>query len=365
MKSKSAIFSFFAGVGFLDLGFETSGHEVVFVNELHKPFLNAYKHSRKILRINEPRFGYHEGDMESLTKSNERKRLKSLIKEIRNENRLVGFIGGPPCPDFSSAGKNKGKEGPHGKLSQTYISLIQQQKPDFFLFENVKGLWQTKEHRQFYDELKHGLENKGYVTTEQLVNSLEYGIAQDRERIILLGFRKNLFETSKQAREAVSTFPWDTGKVFSKEEIRVLRSSKTKKGIPSELTVSYWFDKNVVLDHPNSKHHFKPHVIEKFRSIKEGDVSRKSFKRLHRNRYSPTAAYGNNEVHLHPKKNRRLTVAEALAIQSLPKNFALPSNMTLTDMFKAVGNGVPYIPAKALAKSIDNFALRSNLTDEQ
>lgn len=79
---------------------------------------------------------------------------------------------------------------------------------------------------------------------------------------------------------------------------------------------------------------------------------KKSFKRLHRWRYSPTAAYGNNEVHLHPYKKRRITVAEALAIQSLPKKYELPQSMTKSEMFKTVGNGVPYLLSKGLASGI-------------
>ena len=90
-------------------------------------------------------------------------------------------------------------------------------------------------------------------------------------------------------------------------------------------------------------------------NVEEGDVSRKSFKRLHRWRYSPTAAYGNNEVHLHPYRSRRLTVAEAMAIQSLPKWFELPPNLALTEKFKMIGNGVPYLMAFELANTIRDF----------
>ncbi len=91
------------------------------------------------------------------------------------------------------------------------------------------------------------------------------------------------------------------------------------------------------------------------KTIEEGDVSKKSYKRLHRWRFSPTAAYGNNEVHLHPYKERRISVAEAMAIQTLPKEFELPSNMTLTDKFKTVGNGVPYILASGIAKTMYDY----------
>jgi DNA (cytosine-5)-methyltransferase 1 len=73
---------------------------------------------------------------------------------------------------------------------------------------------------------------------------------------------------------------------------------------------------------------------------------------LHRYRYSPTAAYGNNEVHIHPTEPRRISVAEALAIQTLPAEYELPGDMTLSAMFKLVGNGVPYIAAKGIAEMI-------------
>ncbi|ECM5756065.1 DNA cytosine methyltransferase, partial [Salmonella enterica subsp. enterica serovar Enteritidis] len=93
----------------------------------------------------------------------------------------------------------------------------------------------------------------------------------------------------------------------------------------------------------------------------EGDVSRKSYKRLHRNRFSPTAAYGNNEVHIHPYLPRRLSAAEAMALQSLPKEFELPDDMTLTDMFKTIGNGVPYLAAKGLADTVFDFLKNQNI----
>jgi DNA (cytosine-5)-methyltransferase 1 len=89
--------------------------------------------------------------------------------------------------------------------------------------------------------------------------------------------------------------------------------------------------------------------------VEEGDVSRKSYKRLNRWRYSPTVAYGNNEVHLHPYKSRRLSASEALAIQSLPADFELPSSMNLSDMFKTIGNGVPFLLAQGVAKTIRDY----------
>lgn len=361
IANNCAIFSFFAGAGFLDLGFEKVGHQVVFVNEIHAPFLDAYKYARRRLGIAPPRFGYYHGDMAELTHGKGRRLLDGYVDTVREARRLVGFIGGPPCPDFSAAGKNLGRDGAHGKLSETYMKLIRQQKPDFFLFENVRGLWKTKKHRQYFEEIKSKLQKGGYITTECLKNALEYGIAQDRDRIILVGFRKELFPDNGAPGTALDSFPWSLGARFRRQAIEQLKRNRKTCDIPERLTVAYWFSRNKVSGHPNAKHHFQPHAMHKFRNIAEGDVSGKSFKRLHRHQYSPTAAYGNNEVHLHPVEPRRMSVAEALAIQSLPRAFCFPDGMSLSDMFKAIGNGVPFVPARALARSISSFLVQNRL----
>ena len=368
---KKAIFSFFSGAGFLDLGFEVSDYDVVYVNEIYEPFINSYKHARIKMALNTPLFGHFKEDITTLTDKKNRKRISSLVEIARQKNQLVGFIGGPPCPDFSVGGKNRGSIGENGKLSATYVDVIIQQKPDFFLFENVKGLWRTKKHREYFELLKNKLHHSGFVTTERLINSIEYGAPQDRERIILLGFSNNLMKNLgyqsinetipdgifpwrknvKWTREAFKDYPWPSTNKFS-ENSKLLKPQQ----VPEELTVEYWFWKNRVYDHINASNHFKPReALRKFLTLEEGDVSKKSFKRLHRWRYSPTAAYGNNEVHIHPYKARRISVSEALAIQSLPKNFELPRTMTLSDMFKAIGNGVPFLAARGIAQTINNF----------
>lgn len=369
----ATIFSFFSGAGFLDLGFENAGFNIAFVNEYHAPFMDAYKYSRRHMNHTEPSFGYYLNSIDEFIGQGElSSKLKNLVHSVKEANELVGFIGGPPCPDFSVGGKNKGAAGDNGRLTNSYIETIIEHNPDFFLFENVKGLWRTASHRVFYEKMKNKLKQHGYILTEKLVNSIQFGVPQDRYRILLFGIKDKNIEkylvtcTIQQKEIPTALFDWDANTLYSLEESLYNNAwpdcdsfkddiKRTKpSGVIRELTVEHWFKRNNVTKHPNSNHFFNPKSA-KFNQIDEGDVSKKSFKRLHRWRYSPTAAYGNNEVHLHPYKARRLSAAEALSIQSLPKEFVLPPNMTLSNMFKTIGNGVPYNMAYSVAQTIMEF----------
>ncbi len=373
-KRNLNIFSFFSGAGFLDLGFEKEGFHIDYVNEFNESFLNAYKYSRKQMNIKEPKFGYFCGDINELLRGKKKVQFLQNMAKSR-QNGLVGFIGGPPCPDFSVAGKNKGITGQNGRLTSTYKRIILTYEPDFFVFENVKGLWATKKHREEYKKLKRAFSRKDYVYTDKLVNSLEYGVPQDRERIILFAVKSNLVnDEKKEARKILkANFNWGNKSEYSLERVKANKwpdtspfsvdsSLEKPNSIIEKLTVEYWFQKNDVYNHYNSNDFFKPKSMDRFNTILEGDVSRKSFKRLHRWRYSPTAAYGNNEVHLHPYKARRISVAEALAIQSLPKDFKIPKTLSKSEMFKTIGNGVPYLLAKEIAREINIF-IKSYVTE--
>ncbi|EEN4175049.1 DNA cytosine methyltransferase, partial [Salmonella enterica subsp. enterica serovar Newport] len=124
--------------------------------------------------------------------------------------------------------------------------------------------------------------------------------------------------------------------------------------LPNSLLVQDVVFTSSIENLPNQNDVFKAYS-DKFNIIDEGDITGKSFKRLHRWRFSPTAAYGNNEVHLHPYKPRRLSVREVMRIQSVPDKFELPDNMTLSSKFKTISNGVPVVLAKEIAQSISNF----------
>ena len=378
-NKRNLIFSFFSGAGFLDLGFENAGFEIAFVNENCEAFLNAYKHSRAKLGHAEPAFGYSCESIESFVDGRKSlsKELKQYITQGRASGALIGFIGGPPCPDFSNAGKHQGFSGENGNLTRIYFDLVKKQRPDWFLFENVKGLLHTKKHRQFFNEIFQEIHEAGYAISREMLNALEFGVPQYRERVVIFGIKRTLCfsdlrapassdgvsfselksfclrKHKKHSAERVLKAPWPETHTFKANGKRNVPGK-----IPLALTVQHWFEKNRVETHPNANHHFLPtEGNDRFSTVEEGCASGKSYKRLHRWRYSPTAAYGNNEVHLHPYKPRRLSAAEALAIQSLPKNFELPADMPLSYMFKTIGNGVPYLMAEAIAQSVQEYLL--------
>lgn len=363
-----SVFSFFSGAGLLDLGFENANYNIVFVNEFNQHFLQAYQYARRNQNLT-PQYGYHQCDIRDFLAGDVNDALHQQINDEREQGNLVGFIGGPPCPDFSVGGKNEGRNGKNGILAQSYVDLIIDCLPDFFVFENVKGLVKTAKHREYYDELKASLCNAGYHICDKTLNALCFGVPQDRERIILIGIRNNIPNIDALLDESGNiNFPWYNNATFADaDEIKALSwigrqdflQNNTRywpRRLPEqykELAVETWFRRNDVMNHPNGNDVFAVKAgLTKMQTIAEGDVSRKSFKRLHRWRYSPTAAYGNNEVHLHPYKIRRLSVAETMAIQSLPAWFSLPPTMTLSNKFKVIGNGVPYLMAESIANTL-------------
>lgn len=365
-----SLYSFFSGSGLLDLGFEHNDLDfnIVFVNEYNKVFMNAYLYARRNHNQVPPLYGYHCCDINDFLTTNLSVALQQSLQEQRNMNNVVGFIGGPPCPDFSIGGKNQGRDGLNGILAQSYIDLIVTQRPDFFLFENVLGLVKTAKHRSYFNELKMTLRNAGYVLSDIILNSLSFGVPQDRDRVVMFGVLEIEGQRNIPLTESNDiNFPWLQHALFDADAIKLLNwpryqpyREKSRRAfkyhVPETLTVQYWFNQNNVRRHPNAKDIFNVREgRNKMLLIEEGDTSGKSFKRLHRWRYSPTAAYGNNEVHLHPYETRRLSVAEAMAIQSLPSWFSLPYEMSLTHKFKTIGNGVPYLMSLAVARSINGF----------
>lgn len=373
MKNKIDIISLFSGGGFLDIGFMNQGFQVNAAIEFHEAFVDSYNYGLNSYVKKSQKEVFKSGLVTHLNIPSPSNATDLLVqnKLIKSYNQITGIIGGPPCQDFSNGGRNMGVEGDRGKLIYTYRDIVKKVNPLFIFFENVAGLYRNKTHQNEFFNLKNDLE-QDYTLWYEIINALDYGIPQDRARLALVGFRKDVvrkmidsgykFVTESyeghldelvfrwprkkfaNAKNLKWPKPWEFGSVVNEDEV---------KRIPEfykPLLINNAFAK-LYEDTPNQNDCFNPYS-SKFKAILEGDTSGKSFKRLHRFRYSPTVAYGNNEVHLHPTEARRISVREALRIQSVPDNYILPKEISLTDKFKLISNGVPTKKAELIAVEI-------------
>lgn len=361
---KIPILSFFSGGGFMDMGFEQAGFEVIWTNEFDKTF--AELHAAGMTSWRKSQGNGVKAEIFN-TKSITEIKSKEIIEEAfpNGKPERFGMIGGPPCQDFSMNGSLKGFDGERGKLTIVYFDRILELKPTFFVMENVTGLTRRKVTKEFLQTLLKRVENDYYVDHEKL-NSLNYGVPQHRERVFFVGIRKEFinkktiekapfgkwfpFPINKKYHDAATRYNWG-------KQVSFGQSLKKPEDVPFELCVVSCLVPNSEIDTiPNANEIFalyKP-LIE-LENINEGETNRPSFKRLHRFKYSPTACYGNNEVHLHPYLHRRLSAREALRIQGVPDEYILPNKVALSKKFKMIGNGVPVPLAKAVAEAVKEF----------
>jgi DNA (cytosine-5)-methyltransferase 1 len=369
-QHKIPILSFFSGGGFMDMGFEQAGFEVVWTNEFDKTF--AELHASGMTSWRKSRGNVIKAEIFN-TKSITEVASEEIISEAftNGKPKHFGMIGGPPCQDFSMNGSLRGFDGERGKLTIVYFDKILDLKPTFFVMENVTGLTKRKETKDFLHSILNRVEKQYYVDQEKL-NSLNYGVPQHRERMFFIGIRKDCVDkTVIDNAHLGKWFPFPLNKKYHNAAIKYNWSkqdpfgNKPKKpdDIPFELCVESCLVPNSKIDAiPNANEIFNIHKpIAELNKIAEGETQRPSFKRLHRFKYSPTVCYGNNEVHLHPYLNRRLSTREALRIQGVPDEYVIPSEISLSKKFKMIGNGVPVPLAKAVAESLKEFLLTNQI----
>jgi DNA (cytosine-5)-methyltransferase 1 len=358
-RGRPPVLSFFTGAGFLDLGFLQAGFDIIWCNEYSQSFARSFRYAFERLD--------HRVRHEPIVNASSIVDLgpNDICREAFGNTpkpEVFGVIGGPPCPDFSVGGKNRGRQGMQGFLTEVYVNRIIELQPTFFVLENVPGLVRINKHREFLYGLLQRL-SPHYLTDFRILNALEFGVPQDRQRLFVVGFARRWLRRhtcSERFALGESWFPWPVPGEYASAKTkfpwpgRTALGAQVEKphGVPEELTVGPLLcDYERTSRLPNGTEHFRPRS-KRFWEIEEGDDSKKSFKRLHRWRYSPTAAYGNNEVHLHPTLPRRLTVREALRIQTVPDDYALPPDMPLSHKFKTIGNGVPVRLAQSVAKAV-------------
>lgn len=299
-----ALVSLFCGAGGLDLGFEKAGFAVMAAVDLREPGIDSYNHNRKS-------GAGHVADVTALTPT----KLDRLAKRRLDP---VGVIGGPPCQSFSRAAHSADDDHRH-ELPLEFARLLtefnRRSAVAFFVFENVPGLLKNK-HEARYKGIVATFAKAGFSVHAELLNASSFGVAQDRPRLILVGFNQAIYPGLE----------WTPPKQTQAVPLTV-RSAIGKLRAPK-----YWergLDPLSIPVHPNhwcmvpkSKNFTTPGALV------QGTARGRSFRTLNWKQPSPTIAYGNREVHVHPNARRRLSVYEALLLQGFPPEYELLGSLS-------------------------------------
>ena len=290
---------FFAGGGGLSLGFQRAGFEVVCAVENWQPALEVYREN----------FSGH--DAVSLDLSNE----IAAIQLLHNYQPSI-VVGGPPCQDFSSAGKRDEGLG-RASLTISYANAISQYRPSFFLMENVARAGSSNTFKCALDIFKRA----GYGVTIQVLNAAHCGAPQSRKRLIVIGQLggKDGFLDAALA-DGLSEKPMTLREYFS-------------NGLPFE---HYY-------RHPRSYARRAVFSIDEPSPTIRG-VNRPIPKGYPGHAGDPVPASGNL---------RPLTTQERALIQTFAQDFRLPGNKS--DIEQVIGNAVPVKLAEYVASRLYRY----------
>ncbi|RXJ93759.1 DNA (cytosine-5-)-methyltransferase [Malaciobacter molluscorum] len=310
MSKQFNFIDLFAGIGGFRLALEELNGNCVFSSEIDIFAQNTYYENFK-----ERPFG-------DITKINE--------KEIPNHDILCG---GFPCQPFSIAGLRKGFEDTRGTLFFDILRILKEKKPKAFILENVKGL-KNHDKGNTFKVIESNLKELNYEVYHKILNTKDYNIPQNRERIFIIGFHKEKVNNFHKF-----TFPDKINSTFKLENI-IDYNNKS-----SDITETV-------------KKHLKSHIENnkikernKYTIITEVRPSRCSSRS---DNISPclTAKMGTggNNIPIVLDLKRKITEIEALQIMGFPKSFKLPNSKHQS--FKQIGNSVSPKIVKLLGEEI-------------
>lgn len=173
----------FAGAGGLALGIEKAGFYTIGLIEFDKAAADTLVYNRPNWRV------IHD-DIANISCLD----LEKYFDIKKGELDLLS--GGAPCQAFSYAGKRLGLEDARGTLFYHYAKFLEQLQPKMFLFENVRGLL-THDKGRTFDTIRNIFESEGYTIQKDILNAWDYGVAQKRERLIVIGIRNDLVDKIK------------------------------------------------------------------------------------------------------------------------------------------------------------------------
>jgi len=403
---KNPFIDLFAGCGGLSLGLEQAGFNPVYVNELNNDALSTYLINRsEYNHLNSKKF--HSNDIKELSGS--RKNLEELSKNLKstfniNKGDLSLVVGGPPCQGYSGIGHRRSYKVDKEKIPSNYLykdmfKVIEHFNPKAFIFENVRGLLSARWTKSgtkgeiFKDVLKQFSKLKNYNHHYSLVQSKDYGVPQNRPRVLVIGIRKDiksninkddLFPNKDKSYPHLEELFSDlidknynksfvTNSYLSDPKTKIQKILRTRKNKNSLLSKG---DK--LTDQEYSNH--SQNIIKKFKSMLDNDgVIKDKFKtkkfaqRLLKKRWNGKGpnitATSLPDDYVHYSQPRSLTVREWARLQMFPDWYQFKGKRTTGGLRRAgnpqkgifdrevpkytqIGNAVPVELAKRLGEKI-------------
>jgi len=383
---RNGVLDIFCGPGGLSLGFALAGFDIVHSIDVDTDALSTIKLNHAKIHGAKGEDNYHCAEKKDIRTVEAEK----ILQTFEGKNfRVQGIIGGPPCRGFSSANtRTRNPENPYNSLYKDYIRLVEDLRPDFFMFENVVGLLSMGKGEIIEDIKKKLDEELGYVTDVAVLDASDYGVPQTRKRVIIIGikpdklrseydgkirFPERTIDKAVTVQEALLDLPAaESGclqDVYEYPKTEYLSDYARQMRETPLLSIA----SSRVLNHNTTKN--TDIVLERYKHIKQGenwesipDYLLKGYKdknrchsgiyrRLKEDEPSPTISNVRKSMFIHPRQNRGLSVREAARLQSFPDWYEF--NGIRDSQYQQVADAVPPLMAKAIAEQIKRMLTKS------
>lgn len=298
------VVSLFSGAGGLDLGFIQAGHTIVWANDLYADAVATYRHN----------IGNHIVE----------KDIKDIASSDIPDCDIV--IGGFPCQGFSVANTKRHSLDERNVLYKELLRVIRDKQPKYFLAENVKGILSLNKGESF-KMIINDFSSLNYNVVYKVLNAADYGVPQTRERVIIIGVRKDVDFTYEYPEPTHFKQP-------NSGEATWVSAGEAVSQLPDP-------------DQPNN---VANHTYSKYKLSFNGYIGHRP---VDPNKPAPTVtARGDNKggvvILPHPNGQRRMTCRELATIQSFPLDFEFMGNNS--SIYRQIGNAVPVQLAYHIAK---------------
>ena len=321
MNNKN-ILDLFSGCGGLSFGFEQVGFNVLAGIDSCKDALKTFKFNHKDSLVFK----------QDLSDPN--------FKIIKNQlNRKVDLIiGGPPCQGFSTANPKRSFDDPRNHLFKEYARVLKAVKPKIFVLENVSGMV-TMEKGQVFKLIKKELAACGYRLFDQMLNAKDYGVPQNRRRMIIVGVRKDLnadFKHPLPHRSMDSYEHVDEFLIYGTPPEGLKNHQVSSLSALNEQRLKFIPEGGSMQDVPEE--------------LQNNSDPKRSMRRLSRSKISHTIVHNNCDHYYHPTEDRRITIREMARIQGYSDEYIFFGSKS--EQSKQVGNSVPVGLSSAIALEV-------------